>query len=70
MKFFLLPDFSYEITSQLNAGNGLYIIGLKEIVSSSEETVHYIRNEQNQRFLLITGGQAGRQMVSKVNDLS
>ncbi len=34
----LLPGFSFEVTSKLNAGNGLYVIGLKQIVSTSEET--------------------------------
>jgi len=30
----LLPGFSYEVTSNLDAGNKLYIIGLKETVPS------------------------------------
>jgi hypothetical protein len=123
----LLPGFYFEVTSKLNAGNGLHLISLKQILSSSEETaiaaasdvytstqqfdnidilwfdpdvnkskenkktqeklkelfhinfkpfenleeaVIYIRDKQNQCFLLITGGQAGRQIVPKVNALS
>jgi hypothetical protein len=35
-----------------------------------EGPVQYIEERQNQRFLLITGGQIGRQIVPKINNLS
>ena len=35
-----------------------------------EEMVNYMQDKENQRFLLITGGQIGRQIVPKVNDFS
>jgi hypothetical protein len=35
-----------------------------------EKAVHYIEEKHNAHFLLITGGQIGRQIVPKINNLS
>jgi hypothetical protein len=41
----LLSGFHFEITSQLDAGNELHIVGLKEIDSPYELMKHYTQQE-------------------------